>query len=160
MFPNREMHEEFYFMKAVRARAGLIYDSDAVSLENGLECLDDSLTQQHQAEEADINTIVRRFGISGVLPQSIRLPQYGDFDAIIDYQTALDAVIAADKAFMEVPADIRARFDNQPQLFLEFCSDPSNLEELRKLGLAKPAAADSSGGPGAAPPARASAAAQ
>lgn len=107
---------------------------------DGLECLDESLTQQHQAEEADINTIVRRFGVTGHLPESARPVFFGDFDDVFDFQSAQNAVIAADRAFMALPADLRARFANDPQKFVEFCSDEANVEELRKLGLAKAAA--------------------
>ena len=42
-------------------------DMDEASVEAGLECKDDSLAVQSQRDEADINTIVRRFGLSGEL---------------------------------------------------------------------------------------------
>lgn len=121
-------------------RAAYGYDVDAASLEAGLLCEDVSRTVQSQAEEADINTIVRRFGVTGVMPQGLRPPTYQDFEGIFDFQTAQNAVIAAEKAFMAVPADIRARFGNDPARFVEFCSDIKNIEEMRKLGLAVPEA--------------------
>ena len=40
---------------------------------------------------------------------------------------------------MTMPADVRARFNNDPALFVDFCSDEANLDEMRKLGLAVPA---------------------
>ena len=43
---------------------------------------------QSQRDEADINTIVRRFGLSGELPQGVRAPTYGDFEDIVDFQAA------------------------------------------------------------------------
>lgn len=112
------------------------YDTDQASLETGVLCEDPSLAQQHQREEADINTIVRRFGISGVLPQARVLPTFEDFDEIFDFRTAQDAILAANAAFKAYPADLRFRFQNDPQKFVEFCSDPANLPELRRLGLA------------------------
>lgn len=120
-------------------RTAYNYDMDAASDESGLRCLDPSLAQQHMAEECDINTIVRRFGLTGELPDNPRVPQSGDFVDVVDYQTALNVVIAADQAFMELPADVRARFNNDPQKLMEFVSDSSNLEEARKLGLANAA---------------------
>lgn len=111
------------------------YDADEVSEETGLKCEDESLAVQSEKDEADINTIVRRFGLTGQLPENVRMPQYGDFTGITDYQTALNTVIAADEAFMTMPAEIRQRFNHDPQEFVEFCLDANNLEEARKLGL-------------------------
>lgn len=111
------------------------YDAEALSLDTGLECNDPSLAQQHMRDETDINEIVRRFGLTGELPEAVRRPTYGDFTGVFDYQSALNAVRAADEAFAEMPADVRARFGNDAAAFVEFCSDPSNAEEFKKLGL-------------------------
>ena len=111
------------------------YDAGSVSRETGLVCHDLSLAVQDQAEEVDINTIVRRFGLTGKLPDNVVAPTYGDFTGVTDYQTALNAVIEADEAFMKMPADVRARFNNDPGAFVDFCSDGRNREEAEKLGL-------------------------
>lgn len=118
-------------------RTAFNYDVAAVSDETGLSCGEPSRTQQSFAEECDINTIVRRFGLTGELPESPRPPQYGDFTGVSDYQSALNAVIAADAAFLEFPAHIRARFHNDPQALLEFISREENRDEAEKLGLVK-----------------------
>lgn len=124
--------------KKIELRAAYGYDTDKVSNETGIECKDISLTQQHQKEEADINVIVKRFGLTGQLPQNVRMPQYGDFTNIGSYQEALNSVMAAESAFMSMPADVRTRFDNDPEKFVAFCIDPANLEEAEKLGLTAP----------------------
>lgn len=116
-------------------RALYAYDADAVSNETGLECKDKSLTVQDQAEEADINVLVERFGITGQMPQKVRMPTYGDFTGVGDYQSALNAIKDAEAAFMQMPANVRSRFDNDAGKFVDFCSDPSNAEEALKLGL-------------------------
>lgn len=126
-------------VKVPKFRTAWNYDRDAASLESALVCADESLAVQSEAAEADINTIVRRFGLTGQLPQGVRPPMFGDFTQVMDYRSALDAVIAADEAFMEMPADVRKRFHDDPQEFVAFCSDEKNLEEMRKLGLAIPA---------------------
>lgn len=123
------------------ARTVETMDRAANSRDTGLECLDPSLAVQSQKEEADINTIVRNFGVTGVLPQNVRPPQYGDFTGVDDYRSAIEVARAAEEAFMKLPSDFRARLDNDPQQFLEFCGDARNLEEMRKLGLAVPAVA-------------------
>lgn len=116
-------------------RAPYNYDTNAASDESSLSCEDVSLTQQNQKEESDINTIVRRFGLTGELPSDVRMPQYGDFTGITDYRSALHAVKDADDAFMTMPAEVRNRFNNDPEKFVEFCLDPANLDEAKKLGL-------------------------
>ena len=114
------------------------YSMEEASAATGLQCLDPSRTVQDQTEEVDINTIVRRFGLTGQLPDAVAMPQYRDFEEVIDYHSAMIAVTKAQDSFMQMPAEVRARFGNDPQVFLEFCGDPGNLEEARKLGLAPP----------------------
>lgn len=115
------------------------YDRDAASLAAGLECPEATLTQQQFAEQSDINTIVRNFGLTGELPENLRVPQSGDFTGVVDYHTAMNMVRAAEEAFMELPADVRARFHNDPQELQDFVENADNLEEARKLGIAVPA---------------------
>lgn len=101
-----------------------------------LECKDPTLTQQHFKDDVDINVLLERFKVTGVMPEGVRLPTYGDFTGVNDFRTAAEAVRRASEAFMDVPASIRARFGNDPQAFLQFCSDKENLPELRRMGLA------------------------
>ncbi|AXH77870.1 MAG: internal scaffolding protein [Microviridae sp.] len=116
-------------------RSGFNDDSLIVSDSTGLRCDDVSLAVQAAAEECDINTIVRRFGLSGELPSGLVAPTYGDFTGVVDYRSAIDAVRSADDAFMQMPAAVRSRFDNDPQGFVEFCSNPDNRDEMLSLGL-------------------------
>lgn len=115
---------------------GYNMDNNAVSRETAL-VFDpaEGLTKQSFKEDADINVIVKRFGITGALPENVRTPQYGDFTAAVDYQSALNAVIAAQESFMSMPADVRARFGNDPGAFVDFCNNPANRDEAVKLGL-------------------------
>jgi len=122
-------------MKTLSFRTGFNYDTDAASNESALLCLDESLAVQSEAEEADINTIVKRFGLGVPLPQGVYMPQYGDFTGVTDYQSALNLVMQADDSFMQFPADVRARFDNDPAKMISFIEDSSNRDEASKLGL-------------------------
>jgi len=122
-------------MEKVFVRSEYNYDRDKASDESGLRCEDLSLTKQSFAEECDINTIVRRFGISGELPQNVVMPTYQDFEGVFDFQTAMNAILQANESFMSMPAEVRARFNNNPALFVDFCSDDANMEEAIKLGL-------------------------
>lgn len=105
----------------------------------GIDCtVEPSLTKQSFREEVDINNIVQRYSQTGIVDHLNTLEaHYGDFSEVKDYQSALNAVIAAQERFEELPATIRDRFDNDAGMFLEFVSDERNGEELVRLGLAK-----------------------
>jgi phage internal scaffolding protein len=115
------------------------YDTDAASNESGLACEEPSLAQQHFKEECDINVILQKFNITGLLPQSPLSPRYGDFTGISDYHTALNRVFAAQDEFEALPAQIRARFDNDPAKLIEFLEDENNRPEAEELGLVEKA---------------------
>jgi phage internal scaffolding protein len=141
--------ENFMKTSGVFLRTPYNYDVNEASDASSLVCEDSSLAQQHAKDECDINTIVRRFGLTGELPSGVRAPVYGDFTSATDYHTALNAVIAADAAFMQLPADIRIRFNNDAGAFVDFVSDDNNRAEAERLGLVLPAAvaADSNPAP-------------
>lgn len=118
------------------------HDTDAESVRTGLECKDPSKAQQHQAEEADINAIVRRFGVTGMLPQIPMPPALEDFGEIFDYQSAMNTLAAAKASFAQLPAEVRATFQNDPHAFVAYTDaavEAGDLEQLRKWGLALPA---------------------
>lgn len=139
-------------MEPIFFRSGFNYDRDAASNESGLDCsVEKSLTQQHFAEEVDINTIVKRFGITGEMPQNFVPPTFSDFTGISDFKSAMDAVRQASESFMEMPAHVRARFGNDPQQLLEFVADEKNLDEAVKLGMAVKPPVASVAAPVAAP---------
>ena len=122
-------------IKAPFLRTPYNYDTIAASNESGLACEEPTLAQQQFKDECDINNILRQFNVTGLLPETPLSPRYGDFTGINDYQTALNAVIAAEDGFMALPADLRARFDNDPSNLINFLNDESNKDEAVKLGL-------------------------
>lgn len=145
-------------MSKVVARAAWDYDREAASVEAGLDFGDEpTLTQQHQKEDADINTIVRRFGITGELPVIPMPPLNEEFVDVFDFHEAQNLIARANQSFNMLPADVRNRFGNDPARFVDFCSDEGNISELRKMGLAVPEAASgeavASQGAGAGTPA-------
>lgn len=98
---------------------------------------DPGKTDPSFAKDCDVNVIADRFLKSGVLPMVDKKAMYGDFSQPMDYQTALNTVIHAQDQFLGLDAKTRARFGNDPALFLEFVQDPKNLQEMIKLGLAE-----------------------
>lgn len=140
-------------VEPVFLRTAFNYDRDAASDEAGLRCEDPTMTQQHFAEECDINTIVRRFGITGELPTGVRMPTYADYSNVVDFHTAMNAIAKANEAFDEMPVEVRARFHHDPGEFVDFCSQESNRSEAIKLGLVLPQAVDlANSAPAAKPP--------
>ena len=118
------------------------YDRDAATNESGLACEEPSLAQQHFKDECDINNILRQFNITGLLPESPLSPRYGDFTGIGDYHTAINRVIAVQDEFEALPAQIRARFNNDPAELIEFLEDDKNRPEAESLGLVEKGAAE------------------
>lgn len=119
--------------------AAQLDDFEARSDETGLGPFEPTRTKQSFKDECDINTIVRRFGVTGELPQGVRVPSYGDFGSeVFDFQSAMNAVVAAQRTFEQLPASVRKRFGHDPQEFIAFFNDPANVEEGRRLGLVLP----------------------
>lgn len=125
-------------MKAIAIR-GPYYDTKKASLAAGFDNKNEpTMTQQHYKDQTDINRIVERFLSTGELPQAAVLPTYADYEGVFDFQTAQNALVAGNRAFMSLPAKMRARFENDPQKYMEFCTNEENRDELKKMGLLKP----------------------
>lgn len=96
-----------------------------------------TLTQAHFVKDADINEIVKRFGVKdGAIPPMALNPRYfGDFENVPDFREALDNIREANTRFAMLPADIRARFNNNPLDLFAFVENPINEDESVRLGL-------------------------
>lgn len=95
----------------------------------------DSMTSQSPADEVDINKIVARVQKGHVVLTSIGTPFYGDVSDLGGLQEAIQKVQEADELFMQYPAHVRERFENDPVNLVEFLADPDNKEEAIELGL-------------------------
>jgi len=108
-------------------------------------------TKQSFKPECDINSILAKYNKTGQLPGLIKEnPQYGDFSDARTYQESLNLVLLAQEQFEALPALVRKRFNNEPESFLAFAEDPTNGEELVKMGLATIREPASSGEPSGA----------
>jgi len=102
-----------------------------------MESFEPSRTKQSFLAETDVNNIIKRYRVTGLLPQHAGNPIFGDFTRLpADYQEALNKVLDAESAFNAVSSDIRSQFQNDPKAFVAFCTDPANLDQLREWGLA------------------------
>lgn len=105
----------------------------------GTRNTEESLTNQADAHDCDINIIMRKYTTTGQLPRvKSEEAQYGDFSQVQDYRQCLETVRAANEQFMALPSAVRKRFANSPENFLQFVADPANQEEAEKLGLTEP----------------------
>lgn len=97
---------------------------------------DKGFTVQADRDDADINTIIKRFVKSGQLPPSRGgEPFYGDVSDFGDLQDSLIKIQEANSLFMSYPAEVRERFDNDPVNLVAFLADESNRQEAEDLGL-------------------------
>lgn len=107
---------------------------DRVSLDCGR-----GMTKQEFKKQCDINTIMLKHQKTGVINHFNRYEgDYKDLSAPVSFHEAMNIVIRAEDAFNSLPSTVRKKFSNDPQEFLDFVSDPSNIEEMRELGLASP----------------------
>lgn len=112
--------------------------ADAEARECSASCPEgESLTQQHHMEDADLNVLVRRFGVetAAVPPMAQDARYYGDVSDVPDLRAVMEIAREAKDRFMQLDPRLRARFHNDPRLLHEFVTDPENGPECVRLGL-------------------------
>jgi len=129
-------------LASARIRKMRAYDTNAVSDETAIDTGEASLVQQQFKEEADVNTIVRRFGVGlGQLPPAVPAGVYGDFTGVHDFQSALERLEAAEAGFMSLPPNVREQFGNDPAAFVAYAQSRPEDVVVSELGL-RPSVAD------------------
>lgn len=101
-----------------------------------------SLVEQSHQDKTNINSIMRRARRTGMVPVYNGTMTYGDFRGVEDYQTCLNKTRAAERDFMELPAEIRKEFDNDPAKLIGFMGDEKNYDRAVEIGLIEEAEAD------------------
>lgn len=92
-------------------------------------------TKQSFREECDINNIMKKFQVTGLVNAvNKHQPQYGDVTGV-DFQSAMTTIVKAEQMFGDLPSSVRKRFQNDPAEFLSFVNDPENRDEAVRLGL-------------------------
>lgn len=96
-----------------------------------------SLAKQAERDVCDINRIMARYVKTGLIEHTQKHGGvYDDIAGVQDYHTSMLQILAAEKAFMSIPASVRKKFNNDPGEFLEFAQNPENLSEMVEMGLA------------------------
>jgi len=95
-----------------------------------------TMTKQALAEQLDVNNIIKRYNKTGILPQAQAFEaQYGEFNSY-DLREAIEKVDKAAALFEAVPSQIRATFDNDAGAFIDYATNPANIQQMAKWGLA------------------------
>lgn len=95
----------------------------------------ESMTEQDHRQRTNINSIMTKYNMTGVLPSNKHPGMYGDFTGAVDYHTAMNKCIDAREEFASLPSTVRKRFHNDVGELLEFLSDDENKKEAMELGL-------------------------
>lgn len=126
------------------------------SVRVALRCKEPSRVRPEFKDDADINVLVDRAMRTGHLEERAVPPVFGDFTNVPSWEEANLFIADARQRFMELPADVRKRFNNDAgQLVAAWTavnngSAPEHLvDELVQLGLWEKPPADP---PPAAPP--------
>lgn len=97
-----------------------------------------SQTVQSDAHEADIKTILKRHGITGITEHLAAADlKYGDISQFTDFADAMRQVKDAEAAFMKLPSKVREVFNHDPATWLDAANDgigPQQKAKLEKLG--------------------------
>lgn len=97
-----------------------------------------SRTKANLADNLDVNKIIKRFQKTGILQKLVDLEGiYGEIDSM-ELRDALEKVNKAENMFMDVPSKIRNMFDNDAGAFIDYATNPANIQQLRDWGLAVP----------------------
>ena len=92
----------------------------------------DGRTKQAFKDAADVNKILRKHIKSGTIETLGRIQgQFGDFSEF-DYMDAQNRVAAAKTLFEQLPGELRAEFDHNPGVFLQYANDPANTDTLQE----------------------------
>lgn len=127
------------------------YDVKAASNSTGVDTGTDTPVQQSEKEAADINTIVRRFGITGQMPFGPRGGVYGDFTKVpTDFHSAREILAQAEKDFMQLPAEIREKFGNDAGKLYDFAQGATEEQFFAATSLPEKVVPPSEGEAGSA----------
>lgn len=110
----------------------------AYALPDGIPtiCSEPSLTQQHFADEVNINNILLKYINTGNCLANGQQSMFFDTTIIPDtFQGMQDALLDATDKFYHLPLNVRDRFKNDPSALLDFIYDSANKDEAISLGL-------------------------
>lgn len=103
---------------------------------------EEDLAKQDGKDDADINTIIKRYYSQGLVPKPGKTPYFADVSEGFDYQTALNSVRAVQYSFGALPAEIREEFGHDAGRLARWLENPNNAHRAAELGLLNPEATE------------------
>lgn len=91
------------------------------------------ITEQHHRDEVDTSKLVSRWMQTGIPPTHQRKDGWYGVVPALDFHMAKNTVARAEQSFNQLPAVVRAQFNNDPQSFLAFAGDEENTDELIEM---------------------------
>lgn len=100
------------------------------------ELIEKCIVEQHHSDDTIIQNILKRYDQTGVFYHVNQAQAtYQDNTIFNEYADMYDKIQAADANFAALPAEIRAKFNNNTGEFLEFVNNDSNIEQMKEMGL-------------------------
>ena len=103
-----------------------------------IDCSKDGRTHQSFKDECDINALMARQKVTGLVKRHDKTPIYADYSSLGNYDEALNMLNDAQDMVDALPAKLRGEFSNNPGELLEFMSDENNKERAVELGIIQP----------------------
>lgn len=94
----------------------------------------EGMTEQAHKKECDMNYILKEYAKTGIVRHAKTHEGRYDDVSVADFQAAMFIVKEAQNMFDTLPSELRQRFKG-PEQFLEFVNNPTNRDEMIKLGM-------------------------
>lgn len=115
LFPIEEetrLVQEFY-MKLPKLRSQYDYDADQNSADTAYDATGSTLTRQEYKDDADINNIVRRFGVEA----HARQPLFGEMNFDRGLQEAFAEIRQANHLWLTLPPELRDKYKSRAEMY-------------------------------------------
>lgn len=119
------------------------------------ECETPSCTRQEFKKSCDLAQVLKRFAMTPEGKESLAMAQghaetcqFFDVSSGMTFHTAQSLIADSRASMARLPAEVRARFGNDPAAYLDFVSDPASAPQLREWGLLPPLSTPPEGGEG------------
>lgn len=104
-----------------------------------LICEDETRTKQDQADACNINNIMKKYQKTGLIDHVSKYhAHYGDASRV-SYEEAFNTTLRTNEVFSELPSTVRAKYDNDPAIWLGAIEGAETPEQFREImGLPAP----------------------
>lgn len=105
-----------------------------------------SMTEQHHKQRCDLEYIVSRLS-AGIPVEQLGIAEhpvfYDDVSRLQRTREELENLVASVRSnFESLPSELRIRFENSPEKYFDFVTDPNNRDEAIKMGVIRMNEAD------------------